>query len=81
MPKINGISVTTSQEAVYDVLKKYGPLADHALVPMAQHMVSVHQSSSGIRSRRAELVAKGLAVQTGMTSTGSGRRAGVFEAV
>lgn len=81
MPKINGSTVTDSQAAVYDVLKEYGPVADHALVPLAQHMIHVHQSSSGIRSRRKELADKGLARLVATTTTGSGRKAGVYEAV
>lgn len=80
MPDIDGIQVTPKQKEVYDVLKSYGALADHALVPLAQHQISVHQSSSGIRSRRAELAAKGLVVACGTTRTGSGRSATLYEA-
>lgn len=79
MPLINGVAVNDRQAAVYDVLKQYGPVADHALVPLAQHMLNVHQSSSGIRTRRAELVQKGLATEVAVTKTGSGRQAKVFE--
>lgn len=59
--------MTTSQRVVYDVLSNYGPLPDHALVPIAQHVEQVHQSSSGIRTRRAELSAgpEPLVVDTG----------------
>lgn len=81
MPLINGIAVNDRQAAVYDVLKQYGPLADHALVPLAQHQLQIHQSSSGIRTRRAELVDKGLAIAVASTTTGSGRCASVYEAV
>jgi hypothetical protein len=81
MPVINGIAVNDRQKAVYDVLKEYGPVADHALVPLAQHMIQVHQSSSGIRTRRAELVNKGLVSEVTQTTTGSGRKAKVFEAL
>lgn len=81
MRKIRGISVTDSQAAVYDVLKKRGPLPDHALVPLAQHVMQVHQSSSGIRTRRSELQDAGLVRLVGEERTASGRRAGVFKAV
>ena len=54
--------MTMGQTSVYETLKKYGPLPDHALVPIMQHVVGDHQSSSGIRSRRNELSEKGLVV-------------------
>lgn len=73
--------LTKSQEDVLSVLQQYGPVADHALVPLAQHQLQVHQSSSGIRSRRAELVRKGYVKSVTTTKTGSGRRAAVYEAV
>ncbi len=79
---INGIAVNKRQAEVYSVFTDFGiALPDHALVPLAQHASSVHQSSSGIRSRRAELARKGLLVEAGTTKTGSGRSARVFEAV
>lgn len=80
MPLINGVTVTQSQADVYSVISSYGPLADHALVPLAQHQMQVHQSSSGIRTRRKELTQKGLVRQVAQTRTGSGRSAKVFEA-
>lgn len=80
--KIKGVSVTASQAAVYSVLKEHGPLPDHALVPIVQHVAQSHQSSSGIRTRRLELVGKGLAVATlDRVTMPSGRRARVFKAV
>lgn len=76
---INGISVTASQAEVYDVFEEFGvDLPDHALVPLAQHAMRSRQSSSGIRSRRAELVRKGLLREVGQTRTGSGRRASIY---
>lgn len=78
--EIKGIRVTPGQAEVYGVLKDYGPLPDHALVPLAQHVVNVHQSSSSIRSRRAELAGKGLIRETGKKVVmPSGRRARTFE--
>ena len=79
MPIQNGIALTAGQKAVYDVLKQFGPVADHALVPLAQHQMQLHQSSSGIRTRRKELVSKGLVKAVGSTRTGTGRKADVFE--
>lgn len=79
--QINGVRVTDSQAAVYGVIKQYGRktgLADHALVPLAQHQLGVHLSSSGIRSRRAELARKGLLQPTNKIATGSGRKAQVW---
>lgn len=81
MPTQNGVKITASQKAIYDVLKQYGALADHALVPIAQHQLNIRQSSSGIRSRRAELFAAGLLRQAGETRTGSRRKATLYEAI
>jgi hypothetical protein len=74
-----GVTLTDSQAAIFDVLEAYGPIADHALVPLAQHQVAVHQSSSGIRTRRRELQIRGLVVRVATTKTGSGRSAAVYE--
>lgn len=73
--QINGVKLTPSQAAVYEVLKSYGPVADHALVPLAQHQMRVRQSSSGIRTRRKELLDAGLIVPAGRVRTGSNRYA------
>lgn len=79
--KIKNVTVTPSQAAVYEVLATYGPLPDHALVPLAQHLTQVHQSSSGIRSRRAELEDKRLVQFTGKyVNTPSGRKAAIYAA-
>lgn len=67
-----------SQESVFKVLKQYGPMSDAALIPLAQHMASVHQSSSGIRTRRSELVALGYVKHVGNASTPSGRTTAVW---
>ena len=76
----NLAGLTTAQAEVYSVLKQFGPLPDHALVPLAQHVVSAHQSSSGIRTRRSELERKGLVKPFGEVTTGSGRKAIVWKA-
>lgn len=81
MPLINGVRVTDRQQQVYTALKDYGPLPDHALVPLAQHVVKLPQSSSGIRTRRKELSDLGLAAAVSTTTTRSGRQAAIHEAV
>lgn len=74
--------LTKGQEQVYKVFTEFGvALPDHALVPLAQHAMRVPQSSSSIRSRRHELVDRGLLRQSGTTTTGRGRTAKVYEAV
>lgn len=70
--------MTHNQEAVFAVLNTYGPLPDQALVPLAQHLAPVHQSSSGIRSRRAELCRMGRVEEVGTITTSSGRSASVW---
>ena len=65
MQTIKGIRVTDNQAEVYNVLREFGPLPDVALVPLAQHVMNSRQSSSGIRSRRAELEDAGLVQFTG----------------
>lgn len=70
--------MTVSQSHVFDVLEVYGPLADTALVPLVQHMASIHQSSSGIRTRRAELARMGMVERIGTIVLPSGRDAAVW---
>lgn len=82
MTKIKGINVTDSQAAVYNVLRHFPRgLADNALVPLAQHQMGIRQASSGIRTRRAELVDLGLVIDTNRrVRTPSGRKAVVYGA-
>lgn len=70
--------MTSSQRAVKEVLKAYGPFCDQVLVPVAQHVARVGLSSSGIRSRRAELAAAGEIVSVGSVKMPSGRSAVVW---
>lgn len=70
--------MTPSQEAVLEVLREFGPLPDHALVPLAQHVSRVPLSSSGIRSRRAELVAMDKVTEVDTVQMPSGRSASVW---
>jgi hypothetical protein len=74
--------MTAAQRAVYDVLNQYGPMPDHALVPLAQHAANIHYSSSGIRSRRKELCDRGKVRDTGeRIKMPSGRYAAVYSTV
>ena len=76
----NGVAVTPAQAEVYDALFDWGPFPDHILVPVVQHTGPLHQHSSGIRTRRAELKAKGLIQFDAETRTNSGRKATVWRA-
>ncbi len=80
MAKSSPVALTANQSAIYKVIKQYGPLPDHALVPLAQHAAG-YQSSSGIRTRRNELVAKGLVVPSSTVKMPSGRHATIYSAV
>jgi hypothetical protein len=71
--------MTTSQKEVLHVLNQYGPLPDTALVPIAQHILDVHQSSSGIRTRRSELTSLGEVEQVSTITLPSGRTAKVWD--
>ena len=70
--------LTESQRDVLNVIRKLGPLPDHALVPIVQHVATAHWSSSGIRTRRRELERVGLIEQAGAVPTSSGRAAALF---
>jgi hypothetical protein len=73
--------VTTSQETVLTILQQHGPLPDHALVPLVQHVAQARMSSSGIRSRRAELVDQGVIEAVDEIKMPSGRMAQVWGVV
>jgi len=70
--------LTDSQRDVLNVIRDLGPLPDHALVPLVQHVAGAHWSSSGIRTRRCELERVGLIESAGAVSTSSGRAATLF---
>lgn len=77
--------LNTKQEAVLAVLREIGPSTDQRLVSvyMFKKAGSVpRQSESGVRTRRSELTKKGLVRPSGeYRTTGSGRRAIIWEAV
>jgi hypothetical protein len=83
MPNIKGRRLTLAQADVYAVIKEFGHpkkgMPDHALVPLAQHAAGLHQSSSGIRTRRHELYELGLLEQSrDIYRTASGRTASAW---
>lgn len=70
--------MTSSQAIVLNVIKEHGPIPDHALVPLVQHVAQAKMSSSGIRTRRNELLLQGKIRQTGEIRMPSGRNAAVW---
>jgi hypothetical protein len=72
--------MTAAQQAVLDAIENYGPITDAALVPLVQHVANIQMSSSGIRTRRNELVAAGQVAQQGEVKMPSGRMAALWAA-
>lgn len=70
--------MTAGQLAVFNVINEHGPINDATLVPLVQHMANVRMSSSGIRTRRNELVAAGKIRQVDEVKMPSGRLAAVW---
>lgn len=70
--------MTSNQKEVLRTLEVWGPMPDVALVPIAQHVMRSRQSSSGIRSRRAELARSGKITQIDEMELPSGRKAAVW---
>jgi hypothetical protein len=70
---------STAQAGILHVLRTNGPLTDTALVDVYQRYARAGivrpQSDSGIRSRRAELVASGQVLAAGRVRLPSGRLA------
>lgn len=67
--------LTKGQEAVLKAFSAIGPVDDVGLAVYVHHVAEISMSSSGVRSRRAELVNKGLVRVTGSKRTKSGRTA------
>ena len=70
--------MTAAQQAVLDVIEDYGPLTDAALVPLVQHVAQRRMSSSGIRTRRAELADMKKVQSVGQVKMPSGRMAATW---
>lgn len=73
------MNLTNGQCAVLTAFREFGPMTDVALAVYVHHVAQESMSSSGIRSRRAELVAKGLLDVIGTKAMKSGRRAAVHQ--
>lgn len=61
--------IRESQADVLTVIRNYGPLSDEELIQKyrgALALGAVRQSDSGIRTRRSELVALGVVVDSGL---------------
>lgn len=66
-------SLRASQAEVLRLLRQYGPLTDVDLCEWAEQL-SIPQSDSGLRTRRKELVVKGLVRDSGKRQTINGRK-------
>lgn len=76
--------ITKTHERVVEVLERYGPATDEEIeryyFNLAQLFEWPSASPSGLRSRRAELVAMGLVYDTGERGkTASGRATAIWE--
>lgn len=71
------MNLTKGQLVVLRAFKSFGPMDDVALTVYVHHIADSAMSSSGIRSRRAELARKGYIAITGTKRVKSGRRAAV----
>lgn len=78
MPSTRTLDPTTSHEAeksvsklaesyriILDIFRNHGPMNDEALIATWRKQSSKPASDSGIRSRRSELVATGLIIDSG----------------
>ena len=70
-------TLTDGQKAVLSAFHGFGPMDDVALTVYVHHISDVPMSSSGIRTRRSELLRKGLLEVTGAKRLKSGRFAHV----
>jgi hypothetical protein len=86
---IRSDAIRRSQAAILGMLKRYGPMYDQQLIDRYLYYQTLNggdvdvppQSESGIRTRRSELVAKGLVEDSGeKTLLTSGRRTIIWRA-
>lgn len=73
-----------TQRVIVEILHRFGPACDEDIAVYANQLASLDeapkQSPSGLRSRRAELVAAGIVRDSGeRTKTSSGRQTIVWE--
>lgn len=79
---VQGITLTPHQADVYSAMRDWRrAIPDHALVPLVQHVAGHHISSSGVRSRRAELASMGLVIEAPRSAVKlpSGRHARAYK--
>lgn len=65
--------MTRGQEAVLSAFREFGPMTDVALATYVHHVSSVPMSSSGIRTRRSELVRMDMLTAVDRIKLKSGR--------
>jgi hypothetical protein len=71
-------NLTECQAEVLEALSTFPRgIDDQGLAAFVHHISDVPMSSSGVRSRRAELVRKGLVTVVGLKTTKSGRQASI----
>jgi hypothetical protein len=75
-------SITIKQYAVWQVVRKYGPVSGESLVSLyhRENLQTVRQSDSGIRTRLSELADAGLVRVAGEGTTRTGRRCQLWRA-
>lgn len=67
--------MTRGQQAVLKAFQEFGPMTDTALAVYVHHTSPLVMASSGIRTRRSELVKMGYLTVVGETKLKSGRTA------
>lgn len=72
------MNLTKGQQAVLKAFAAFGDMDDVALSVYMHHVADVNMSSSGIRTRRCELVRKGLLNYVGTKRLKSGRKAKLY---
>lgn len=69
--------LTNGQIAVLNAFYEFGPMTDITLTAYVHHTSPKNMASSGIRTRRSELVRKGLVEKVDEKKLKSGRMAAV----
>lgn len=79
-------NITATHERILDILREYGPMNDEQIADICEYQVQKadmpYVSESGLRSRRSELVSRGLVVDSGdRVKMRSGRNSIVWKAI
>lgn len=72
------MALTTNQKVVLKALRDFGKADDVTLAIYVHQLGDVDMSSSGVRTRRSELVRKGLVEVVGVRRMRSGRNAAIY---